>query len=697
MFLGPAAVGKTSLRHGLMNQPLPDKADSTILAQTRPVKYSWAKTGSLSYHQWAAVSEEDEITEEVQLILAQERENDLPESHSPSTESQLPESHSHVLSHKEVDKHKKIVMEQATRQRRLRLNPDHEVLLHLWDCGGQPVFLDSLPAFMSSRTVFLIVFDASKGLEAPLRLITNDKGHRRDDGKLKITTLSLLQKWMASIHARFGSTAQQQGTVPDYPRIILVGTHADQLAPGRPHKERKAVAGAILNKLFASIKGKEYADMVLSGMVVDNTTAGMGSQADSDFEKLRRTVYSFVQDKLSKEMPVSWVHFRKVLQLHTKREKPVISLDEVCSIAAECHVPINEVPSALLFYHELGVFLFYPKITGLESVVILEPQWLVDRFGELFASWKQKAGYIDMWNTLTHYGILVESLSEAVLGNVRKYNLTPGALIKILEHFLLAAPIDTTCARLHGKSGQVKEYFVPHMLQFHLAMTPSRSTTSTGSKVMDFFSSLILRFQSRTQHAEQPAQPLKKAASVHLTFLSGYVPPGYYVRLATSLASKEEVMVHFYSGIYRDQITMDIGAVDRLTITEHTETVELQFSRRLSAEPLFRDSCRKLLELLQVCFSEVHQWLPGAVEQLAFSCSECANATRPVPSRAKFCPFTLKQSASQHLQCQVGHLSVPTLSHKYWLLCNAVELRQIQFEVICTACMRCIIIISNIN
>ena len=55
------------------------------------------------------------------------------------------------------------------------------------------------------------------------------------------------------------------------------------------------------------------------------------------------------------------------------------------SIAAECHVPHDEVTSALEFYHELGVFLFYLEVEGLKSVVILEPQWLVDQFGNLFA------------------------------------------------------------------------------------------------------------------------------------------------------------------------------------------------------------------------------------------------------------------------------------------------------------------------
>ena len=110
--------------------------------------------------------------------------------------------------------------------------------------------------------------------------------------------------------------------------------------------------------------------------------------------------------------------------------------------------------------------------------------------------------------------------------------------------------------------------------------------------------------------------------------------------------------------------------------------MELQYSRQLATDqPSFRNSCRRLLELLHVCFSEVHQWLPGAIEQLAFSCPECANAAQPdVPSRAKFCLFTLKQSA-EHLRCQLGHISLPTHSHKYWLLCNTVELMQIQFEV----------------
>ena len=537
MFLGPAAVGKTSLRHGLMNQPLPDKANSTILAETRPVKYNWAMTGNLSGKQWVEVSEEDELAEEVRIVMNSTSTVKQLDTHSEPQESL-------VLSRTEVDEHKEKVL-QASKQSnseadQCQSKADQEVLLHLWDCGGQRVFLDVLPAFLSSRTMFLLMFDASKGLDAPVRDVAFDDGQLNDQGALEVSTLSLLHKWMALIHGRFGGAEVK--TVPDYPRMFLVGTHFDQLAPGQSRREKREVAEKILTKLFSYIKEKAYANMVIGREVVDNTTAGKGPMADSGFAKLQNEVHRFVHDKLTIETPVSWIHFRKVLQLHTKKRKPVIQFDEVYSIAEQCHVPRDEVSSALLFYHELGVFLFYPGIKGLESAVILEPQWLVDQFGKLFASWKGQDEYINMWNTLTHYGILVEPLYEAVLSCVREHDLTPAALIEMLEHFLLAAPIVT--ADLHAESGKGKEYFVPLMLQYHLSQPPSLTTT-LASKVSKFFSYLMSGDTQPSALKEAAPSALKEAAPIHLTFLSGYIPPGYYVRLATSLASKQGVIVLF--------------------------------------------------------------------------------------------------------------------------------------------------------
>ena len=66
MLIGLGAAGKTSLIHGLMNQQLPDRANSTILASTRSVKYFWIKTGEGRYSHWTELSIEDKMQEVAQ-------------------------------------------------------------------------------------------------------------------------------------------------------------------------------------------------------------------------------------------------------------------------------------------------------------------------------------------------------------------------------------------------------------------------------------------------------------------------------------------------------------------------------------------------------------------------------------------------------------------------------------------------------
>ena len=322
-----------------------------------------------------------------------------------------------------------------------------EVLLHIWDCGGQPVFLSVLPAFLSSRTVFLLVFDASINLDEPCRVIVNNCGEQQMMETLDISGLHLLQRWMASIHARFGRVGKS-ANLPRYPRILLVGTHADHLKAGQSKQD-------VLKKIYSAIKGKDYSNMVISGVMVDNTTAGMGEEEDKEIKKLRDIINQFVQDKLCVATPVSWVQFRKVLQLHVKQYHPVISLDKVRKYAEGLLVPKREVSSALNFYHDLGVLLFYPKIPGLKSVVILEPQWLVNCFGALLCKWKSRADHRYMWNILGDYGILIENLYNEVLEPIlRGSQVSPQSIVEMLQHFLLAAPITTV--GLHGESGRKK-------------------------------------------------------------------------------------------------------------------------------------------------------------------------------------------------------------------------------------------------
>ena len=70
------------------------------------------------------------------------------------------------------------------------------VLQHVWDCGGQPVYLDTLQPFLSSHTMFLLLYNAADGLDSTVKSVWYENGDKTDCGDLEVTVLAFLE----SIH-----------------------------------------------------------------------------------------------------------------------------------------------------------------------------------------------------------------------------------------------------------------------------------------------------------------------------------------------------------------------------------------------------------------------------------------------------------------------------------------------------------------
>jgi len=222
MMIGPGGVGKSSLLRGLMNRKLLRDGDSTMLADTKTVKRQfWAKAGEFADSYWADVTDQDEIRELVGLfqlvIQAQSGHSSLSHAavklYPPAFKSQSIElvSDEFVSS---IDSVVQSVLKQAVEQQveqalnqeinSLPGNPvvaQSEVLMHVWDCGGQTVFLDVLPAFVTSRTMFLLFFDARQDLLGKCKTLSYKKGKVLSTSEHSFTVLNLLCQWMASIHA----------------------------------------------------------------------------------------------------------------------------------------------------------------------------------------------------------------------------------------------------------------------------------------------------------------------------------------------------------------------------------------------------------------------------------------------------------------------------------------------------------------
>ena len=451
------------------------------------------------------------------------------------------------------------------------------------------MFLEILPAFLTPRTMFLLLFDASKDFSKRWQSRQN-----APDGEVLLgevvneSTSNLMAKWMSTIHSHLVKHSKEGNPSP---RLYCIGTHGDKLK----EKERKALKEQ-MNSLY---KDKEFSDIIEDVLIVDNTISGKGRGEDPSITRLRGAINDFLKEKIIiKTTPVNWVLFRKVLQ---ELKQNVISKDDAIAIGAACHIPAGDVPDVLMFYHELGALLYYPHIRGLENKVILSPKWFVATLGKVFTLEGCEKGYIwsKKWSLLRKKGILVEPLYRDVWKN--DDDIDPQEMIELLVHFRLAALVKT---EFYGSRD--KQYFLP----------------------------AVLRGYTGNPNEAPPGYELR-ASPAHITFSTGYVPPGFFTRLATTVATQSNVKPNFANDIYRNRIAFSYGHPhDDIILTDLHYAIQVDVLRYVPEgnHPVpFKTVCQDVLKLLDECCQQVEETLHGyhgqridqSSRQVQYVCSQC--------------------------------------------------------------------------
>lgn len=507
-----------------------------------------------------------------------------------------------------------------------------ETFFRVWDCGGQPVFLNLLPAFLTARTLFLLMFDARYGLLNQCLHLSHLKGVVTES-KEEITTLELMVQWMALIHATLLKKRSLNDDLEGFPRILPVGTHGDD-------ENVKSKKEDIFKPLIEVCADKAFTHLLLDGVIVDNTTAGTGKHEDPHFNQIREAAGKFAAEDSSILTPITWVLFRKVFHRYSKG-KPIVPLEEVMELAIACSIPVKALESVLAFYHDLSVFFHYTDVPSLESVVIADPRWLIKQMAKIFALEGFEIVKNDnLWKLLRENGILVESLYNRVLRTQKV--LKPQDIIDLLEHFLIIARIYTNS---HRRSG--REYFVPCMLPCCPSDRPPHSATGI----------------------------VQSAAPLHLLFSTNYLPPGFFTRLAAVMSKHPKCEVDQTCKLYRNEIRFLYGSpeqqVDELTILEKKRSVCIRMQRFSSREygcPTFMTSCNEVFQILRESFVEVKMWLPGIDVSFALECDIC-------PQKDHFIPLSSTPSIRLNpvLLCQRKVKTKLTPQHKFWYNIQQVQ------------------------
>ena len=572
MFIGPPGVGKTSLLHALMNKTLP-QANSTIVADTKHILPQWVDASG--HMHWKEISEDDEITELARLVkgVYSELKYKLNQSASSSRSMCSDQAKKHI--EQQAQSALEAVVGKVCRKISMMDDtievPTSDHFLHVWDCGGQPVFLNVIPAFLTSRTMFYILFDASKPLNSKVEILWHHEGQSKKEGEMCVTTIDLLLQWMAVIHTSFA-----KDVLSNFPKVAIVGTHSDLLNA----EDKKKIKAEIEVKC----RDRHFEDILTDITFVDNTTAGKGEMEDQAITDIRKGCQEFVS-KLEVATPTSWVLFRKVLS-SIAGEHLVISYSDAEAVARVCNISVESLPSVLKFYHDLGVFLFYANIPDLNWKVIINPDWLVRELGKLICPSESQRRYQPrrFRRKFETSGVLDQQLYNAIWES--NNNISPQAMMHLLKSFLLAIPTGD-------------DYFLPLML--------------TRTSILQS-SSLVV--------AEEISAPL------HIIFKTNYTPPGFFIRLIGSLRKRPKFRVDHERDLHCNKMTILYGdksaEVDEITISESLSSICIQVLRVMkSNEQTFDDVVKDIHMALLCAIEEVKQLFPSnTTTQLAFHCEE---------------------------------------------------------------------------
>jgi len=230
--------------------------------------------------------------------------------------------------------------------------PTETYEMSVWDFAGQLDYYNNHHYFLTSRTVFLVLWKMHEG----------EKG------------LEGLNFWLRSLHVHIGNKAENENLFS----IVVVGTHLDML----PEKERS-------QQVKRDEKIREIAQTL--GLTCGIETFEVSCKELTNIETLRSAIFAlpFTHSYFGETVPESYLVIEKHLKSlkHTKRLMPIIEISELMKNFKEQRLNFDEglVRRALFLLSSWGVCTYFHNMEKLSSLVILDPHFLTkDVLAQLF-------------------------------------------------------------------------------------------------------------------------------------------------------------------------------------------------------------------------------------------------------------------------------------------------------------------------
>ena len=627
--IGSSAAGKTSFFKLLNKKKFTTEHHSTNVAESKQVVYTAGVVGSGVKSQWVELSHEKMLEQLGSYLQTHDiKGNEGIISWLKQLEKYIKRNEG-IKSHCQVEDN--IATKSACSYEETPSLGDVWKMVHFLDTGGQPEFINLFPAISSSIVLTFIIFNMCggvKSLDEPVKVIHSEHGKQSyKPYDLHYTNLDLIKLLMA-----FSKDSSLKTKSPFLPiesknkskstsYQCYVGTHADKVIEDEiqtiESKLKHTADELKCSKLLWELDKKVL-------FPVDNTTAG-GENEDPIAGIIRNRIQELVENTNIYEVPITWF----ILLLEMQRicaEKNISFLSymkavEICKIG-NLSQDEKEVQSALLFFHHMGIILYYHEVPEMCQYVIINHQWLFEKLTSIVNFTFERKGYdIDAITKFKNEGLLSKSLIEQI-------NLDAGVntecFVALLQHLKIVAKINE------------KEYFMPCVLH---------SFKSKTSNILDQHGNI--------QYTELLAH-----------FLSNPLPRGFFCCLAVEICQNlpKNWQLPLHSTTYNNLITFHTSDTGHsISLIDKIGHLEIQIRHKKNSPLIHYDvQCFLSKSFDQVCS---HLQLDNKQLYFGFLCN-CGHTMAGKNHIASF-PKEL-DPVPYWIKCSHSRMEL-TPSHKIWL------------------------------
>ena len=364
----------------------------------------------------------------------------------------------------------------------------------LWDFAGQSVYYETHQLFLTSRAIYLLVYDLSRDPEGSAEPVEKHGIYKKfEERSCTKTNLDCLDYWMTSVSSQSSRiedhdlcSASTSTVLPrTLPPVFLVCTHSDQPFGGKGSSE-------LAREVYGFLQTKSYGVHLFKDVFkVDNTKSG-GQKECPEVKRLRESILAVAKElpQTKENIPLKWLKFEEALRgVLDEGQLKWITIEYAKQIASgDCQIHDDqEFKTVLDFLHDQRILIHFDDTVELNKYVVLDPQWLIDVFKTVITVQpydQQERGLNDLWLKLEREGILEEKLLQHQWGQIVGEHHTFESLIAIMERFSLL------CAWPSSNELGSKEYLVPSTLRWYPPVEITKLITSAS------LPSLFVKFES---------------------------------------------------------------------------------------------------------------------------------------------------------------------------------------------------------